>query len=381
MKEMDEKEDCKENLAQLARLAIADRPEDIRLFLARLVRKYRKVDGLFALQLDGILKTKTSRSHPILREKFSSSSNSQSNQTVPIDQDSRLSLLKIYENESIPKPILDDSVEELLRQLIQERRQSAKLNSLGLEPTRSAIFQGVPGVGKTLTARWIASQLNIPLFILDLTAVMSSLLGKTGNNLRSVLDFAKEQKCILLLDEIDSIAKRRSDDSDIGELKRLVTVVLQEVDAWPSTGFLLAATNYPDLIDPALWRRFDLVVNFTLPDQDARKTAILRFLDSDLPQLSEWVEILTLVTRGYSFSDLERTIQRLRRGMALGIDSSSALIEATFFSSLSGLDKKERIEIASLLARDTKLSQHKISNITGVSRDTIRKYSSVNNEE
>ena len=131
---------------------------------------------------------------------------------------------------------------------------------MGLSPTRSAIFVGPPGVGKTLTARWLASQLGVPLYVLDLTAVMSSLLGRSGTNLRAALDFAKRSPCVLLLDEIDAIAKRRSDDTDIGELKRLVTVILQEVDEWPATGLLLAATNHAELIDPALWRRFDLVI-------------------------------------------------------------------------------------------------------------------------
>jgi hypothetical protein len=93
--------------------------------------------------------------------------------------------------------------------------------------------------------------------VLDLIVVMSSYLGKTGNNLRSALDHAKANEAILLLDEIDAIAKRRSDESDVGELKRLVTVMLQEVDDWPDTDLLLAATNHPELVDPALWRRFD----------------------------------------------------------------------------------------------------------------------------
>ena len=139
---------------------------------------------------------------------------------------------------------------------------------------------GPPGVGKTLTARWLAAQLKVPLYVLDLTAVMSSLLGKSGN-LRAAIDFAKREPCVLLLDEIDAIAKRRSDDSDVGELKRLVTVILQEVDEWPASSVLLAATNHPELIDPALWRRFDLVVQFKTPDEQAVKEAIKRFLGPD----------------------------------------------------------------------------------------------------
>lgn len=136
-------------------------------------------------------------------------------------------------------------------------------------------------MGKTLTARWLAAKLEVLLYVLDLTAVMSSLLGRSGNNLRTALDFAKRSPCVLLLDEIDAIAKRRSDDTDIGELKRLVTVILQEVDEWPATGLLLAATNHPELIDPALWRRFDLVVEFKMPDIAAIRVAVKQFLGPD----------------------------------------------------------------------------------------------------
>ena len=84
-------------------------------------------------------------------------------------------------------------------------------------------------MGKTLAAKWMANELKIPLYTLNLAAVMSSYLGKTGNNIRRVFEFASKSPCILLLDEFDAIAKKRDDDSDVGELKRLVTVLLQEI--------------------------------------------------------------------------------------------------------------------------------------------------------
>lgn len=228
-----------------------------------------------------------------------------------------------------------------------------------------------------MTARWLASQLGVELYVLDLTAVMSSLLGRSGNNLRAALDFAKRTPCVLLLDEIDSIAKRRSDDADVGELKRLVTVILQEVDEWPPTGLLLAATNHPELIDPALWRRFDLVVEFKLPELPAVKTAVKRFLGPDFALFGRWLDILAFAFSGESFSDIERDIQRFRRAVALGTASDAELIEEFIKSRALSLDHQGRIDMAILLAEQTRLSQHAISDITGVSRDTIRKYTGV----
>ncbi|MCC7136401.1 MAG: AAA family ATPase [Nitrosomonas sp.] len=363
------------DLAQLIRLALAEQTEDVRLFVARLVRKYRNTDPELAEQMDLYLRAKAPRSSTPLRK--AAAQPVLPTQTLPVDDESRLSLLKVFKDEpSREQPLLSLDLEETLSQLIQERRQTERLASMGLSPTRSAIFVGPPGVGKTLTARWLASQLGVPLYVLDLTAVMSSLLGRSGSNLRAALDFSKRDPCVLLLDEIDAIAKRRSDDADIGELKRLVTVILQEVDEWPATGLLLAATNHAELIDPALWRRFDLVINFKAPAMPAVKQAIKRFLGQDYALFGRWIDILAFVFNGESFSDIERDLQRFRRAVALSTASDADLIEEFVKSRALVLERQGRIDLAVLLAKQTRLSQHTISDITGVSRDTIRKYTS-----
>lgn len=371
---LDEMNEVQSDLAQLIRLALAEQTEDVRLFVARLVRKYRNTDPELAEQMDLYLRAKTPRSSAPMRKVAQPALPSQ---TLPVDDESRLSLLKVFKDDpSREQPLLSLDLEETLSQLIQERRQTERLASMGLSPTRSAIFVGPPGVGKTLTARWLASQLGVPLYVLDLTAVMSSLLGRSGSNLRTALDFSKRGPCVLLLDEIDAIAKRRSDDADIGELKRLVTVILQEVDEWPATSLLLAATNHAELIDPALWRRFDLVINFKAPEMPAVKQAIKRFLGQDYALFGRWIDILTFVFNGESFSDIERDLQRFRRAVALGTASDADLIEEFVKSRALVLERQGRIDLAVLLAKQTRLSQHTISDITGVSRDTIRKYTS-----
>ncbi|MDR1423864.1 MAG: ATP-binding protein [Azoarcus sp.] len=370
---LDETNKISSDLAQIVRLALAEQTEDVRLYVARLVRKYRTTDPELAEQLDRYLRTKAPRSGAPLRR---ATQPAQPGQALPVDDESRLSLLKVFKD--VPDretPLLSQDVEENLLQLIEERRQSKRLAASGLSPTRSAIFVGKPGVGKTLTAHWLATRLKVPLYVLDLTAVMSSLLGRSGSNLRAALDFAKRSPCVLLLDEIDAIAKRRSDDTDIGELKRLVTVILQEVDEWPATGLLLAATNHPELIDPALWRRFDLVVEFKLPDMMSIKAALKQFLGPDFGLFGRWIDILAFAFNGESFSDIERDIQRFRRAIALGTASDADLIEEFVKSRAVALDRQGRIDLAVLLAKQTRLSQHTISDITGVSRDTIRKYS------
>lgn len=369
---MDEMKEEQSDLAQMVRLALAEQTEDVRLFAARLVRKYRGTAPDLAEQLELFLKSKPARSVSPMRKL---SPPPQATQAMPVDDESRLSLLKVFKDAPTKDaPLLSSDVDDVLGQLIAERRQSDRLRAIGLAPTRSAIFVGPPGVGKTLTARWLAAQLKVPLYVLDLTAVMSSLLGKSGANLRAAIDFAKREPCVLLLDEIDAIAKRRSDDTDVGELKRLVTVILQEVDEWPSSSVLLAATNHPELIDPALWRRFDLVVQFKTPNAQDVKKAVKRFLGPDYPLFARWIDILVFAFAEHSFSDIERDVQRFRRAVALGTSTDADLVEDFMKARALALDRQGRIDLAVMLAKQTRLSQHAVSDITGVSRDTIRKY-------
>lgn len=369
---MDEKLEMRNDLAQVIRLALSERTEDVRLFTARLLRKYRQSDPELAEQLDGSLRRRPASASGVLR---SGAESEASSQVPPVDDESRLALLRLFQDEPDREPpVLGEQVEATLNQLIEERQQMRHLASLGLSPTRSAIFVGRPGVGKTLTARWLAARLGVPLYVLDLTAVMSSLLGRSGTNLRAALDFAKRTNCVLLLDEIDAIAKRRSDDADVGELKRLVTVILQEVDDWPETGLLLAATNYPELIDPALWRRFDLIVEFKMPDDRAIGEAVRRFFGPDTSTFGPSVETLEIALRGKSFSDIEKEIQRMRRVVALGRATAQDVVTDSIRAQASDLSRQERMELAIRLHSNGTMSQHVISAITNVSRDTIRKH-------
>ncbi|MBY0341164.1 MAG: ATP-binding protein [Rhodocyclaceae bacterium] len=366
--------EVEKDFANLARLAASDSLEDTRLLLARLVRKYRQQRPELAALLDQSLKASQTRSvgNNVLRRDISPPAGEAN---LPVDGDSRLALIRVFDDrKGLVAPILPPNVQDAIGAIIQERKESSRLAAHGISPTRSAILVGPPGVGKTLSARWIASALDKPLWVLDLTAVMSSLLGKTGNNLRAALDHAKTHGAVLLLDEIDALAKRRSDESDIGELKRLVTVMLQEVDQWPDSGLLLAATNHPELVDPALWRRFDLVLKFEAPDAAAIAMAIERFLGEDLKVFAPWLDVLAAGMQGQSLSDVERSINTLRRGHVLQTAPAEKLISGAIGQRQESLSKAERLQLAIELARAGQHTHVQISQMTGVARDTIRKH-------
>lgn len=353
-----------EDFIQLARTALAGRSQDIQLLIHRASKKYNEALPQMTEALLALLKESPSRSSPLRK---------QIDIPLPVDLDSRLQLLRIEMDTPEYEPILSDENEAILKQVISERQNSNALFKLGLHPTKSMLFTGPPGVGKTMAAKWIASQLKRPLLILDLAAVMSSYLGRTGNNIRYVLDYAKNMECVLLIDELDAIAKRRDDNSEIGELKRLVTVLLQEIDDWPPTGLMLAATNHPGLLDPAIWRRFEVVLKFNLPQRTQIETQIKRLLKDKIENVDLWGNIISYTLSGKSFSEVERQVTFLRKTSAI---SNKPLIEGiqSIIVSNDDLTHHQKVELACKLEEAGIVSQRHAYEITGISRDTIRKY-------
>jgi SpoVK/Ycf46/Vps4 family AAA+-type ATPase len=193
----------------------------------------------------------------------------------PTDIDAGLALLRIHSADDAPEPILAKSVSEAVERFLRERLESDCLLREGFGPPRTLLLKGAPGTGKTMLACSLARKLKLPLVALDLATSISSYLGKTGSNLRRSLDYARAKPCVLLLDEFDAIGKRRDDSTEVGELKRIVNVLLKELEEWPMHSVLVAATNHPELLDPAINRRFDVVIQLPLPGEIERE-AILK---------------------------------------------------------------------------------------------------------
>lgn len=367
MTQVEENDAVSKELVQLARLALAARRQDVQLFLRRFITRFDQTRPEVTSQLAQLL-----RDSPAPQSPFRGIATAE---PVPVDQDTKLTLIKTeFPVQLEVEPVWSEAITRVLQQIVKERRQEAVLQAQGLVPTRTALFVGPPGVGKTLAAKWLARELDRPLLVLDLASVMSSFLGRTGNNIRFVLDYAKSIPCVLLLDELDSIAKRRDDATDVGELKRLVTVLLQEIDDWPPSGILVGATNHPDLLDRAVWRRFDCIVEMPLPAIDQIQRIVMSHLANADDGARQWGAVLVHLFAGEStsFSDLSRELHRIRREAATDDESLSERIRSCIRDRAGRLPRRAKSTLAMEMIH-VGFSQRQTHELTGVSRDTIRR--------
>ena len=153
--------------------------------------------------------------------------------------------------------------------VVQEHRRRGRLAAHGIAPRNRLLFHGPPGCGKTLTARALGGALGLQVFVVRFDALLGAYLGQTSSRVHDVFRFAAAHECILLLDEIDAIGRRRGHTADVGELDRVVISLMQQLDLLPPAGLIIAASNVPDDLDPALRRRFDLQVEFPAPERQA----------------------------------------------------------------------------------------------------------------
>lgn len=231
---------------------------------------------------------------------------------MPVDSESRLSLadeISLASGEA--EAFLDDGATQAIEEFISYVQAQDLLVADGVGIDASLLLYGPPGTGKTEIARSIALRLRLPLITARVDTLISSFLGSTSKNIRLLFDHVAERRCVLFLDELDALAKIRDDRQELGELKRVVVSLLQNIDVLPSHTVLIAATNHDHLLDPAVWRRFAYRVKIDLPRPAARRAMFAKFLanHTDERDLDRYAK----ASEGLSGSDIKQLSEASRR--------------------------------------------------------------------
>ncbi|HEB77026.1 MAG TPA: ATP-binding protein [Methylothermaceae bacterium] len=163
--------------------------------------------------------------------------------------------------------VLDEHLEYQLKRVIREQRQAERLLSHGLAPRRKLLLVGPPGTGKTLTAAVLAGELGLPLFQVRLDGLITKYMGETAAKLRQVFDATDRTRGVYFFDEFDAIGSQRGLSNDVGEVRRILNSFLQMIEQDESHSLIVAATNHPEILDQALFRRFDDILHYGLPDE------------------------------------------------------------------------------------------------------------------
>ena len=303
--------------------------------------------------------------------------------SLPVDKESRYALVEIEDAIAIPEPILNDYIFGQIVDFIKERELLQHFLQAGITPPNSLLLCGQPGVGKTYIAHWISGQLNLPLVTLDLATSISSYLGRSGQNIRSVFDYAKTQPTVLFLDELDAIAKRRDDSGDLGELKRLVNVLLKELEAFPVTGVIIGATNHPELLDKAIWRRFDRTLEIPMPEIAERRRLLFRHLDDFINEFNkDTIEYVASCTNGINSADICKLCEHIKRQMIVSPDTPQRItVLSELFKIAPPINRDDRIQVCNNLKSEfPSLTLREIAQITHISLASVSRYLSKDKE-
>jgi SpoVK/Ycf46/Vps4 family AAA+-type ATPase len=228
--------------------------------------------------------------------------------TIPVVQpkgDLASLLSVVYSDTRLPNLVLPPALHARLERVLVEQRQQERLRSHGLSPRRKLLLVGPPGSGKTMTAAALAGELKLPLLTIRLDGVITRFMGETAGKLRLIFDAMNATRGVYLFDEFDAIGSRRNSGNDVGEIRRVLNSFLQFLENDESQSLIVAATNHPELLDPALFRRFDDVVEYALPTPKIVERILRTRLQIFDAGSVDWPAVLS-ASEGLSQADVAR---------------------------------------------------------------------------
>ena len=305
----------------------------------------------------------------------------------PVDGESRFPLLERTEiPPSVERHLFSDAQHAFVEDYLSVVRSRSELEKRGVNAGTNLLLYGPPGCGKSHLAAYIAKQAELPMYVARLDGLISSFLGSTAKNIRSVFEFASRTPCVLLLDEFDAIAKLRDDQQELGELKRVVNSFIQNLDSLGRDIIVVAATNHEQLLDPAVWRRFHYLLHIDLPGLEQRE-AFWNLFSEDLDWSPKHLKILADLSEGFSVAAIEAAATRVRQQLVTRQVKPNLHTALTALASLARGQSSTRTPLSSLRLDDPEILEKQLrkrnsrlyslsvaSEIAGISKATMSRH-------
>ncbi|MGF9566639.1 ATP-binding protein [Neorhizobium sp. BT27B] len=250
------------------------------------------------------------------------------NTPVPVDRETAAALADIIFPSDIQSaaPLFNSSVAQAVETIIEEWANFDALAEIDIRPSKTCLMYGAPGTGKTRLALWIAKQLDLPVVLVKLDGLVSSFLGTTARNIGNLFTFANRYRCVLLLDEFDAIAKVRDDPQEVGEIKRVVNALLQNLDVRRDIGFTIGITNHQKLLDPAVWRRFEVQLEIPKPDFWMRQAIASHFMPPvKAPDVH--LRLIAWFTEGSTGAEIESLVRTYKKATTFRDEDKRGLLD------------------------------------------------------
>lgn len=250
------------------------------------------------------------------------------NTPVPVDRETAAALAEIiFPSEIDPTaPLFNATVTRAVGTIVDEWTNLEALSTVDIAPSKTCLIYGAPGTGKTHLALWIANRLDLPVVLVRLDGLISSFLGTTARNIGNLFQFASRYRCVLLLDEFDAIAKVRDDPQEVGEIKRVVNALLQNLDVRKDIGLTIGITNHPKLLDPAVWRRFEVQLEIPKPDFEVRRAIAARFMPP-VKAPDSHLRLIAWFTEGATGAEIEALVRTYKKATTVRENDGRDLIE------------------------------------------------------
>ncbi|WP_235577910.1 MULTISPECIES: AAA family ATPase [Pseudomonadota] len=250
------------------------------------------------------------------------------NTPVPVDRETAAPLAEIIFPAEInaDSPLFNPTVAQAVSTIIDEWTNFEALSAVDISPAKTCLVYGAPGTGKTRLALWIARKLDLPVILVKLDGLVSSFLGTTARNIGNLFTFANRYRCVLLLDEFDAIAKVRDDPQEVGEIKRVVNALLQNLDVRQNIGLTIGITNHPKLLDPAVWRRFEIQLEIPKPDFAVRKAIAQHFMPP-VQAPDSHLRLIAWFTEGSTGAEIEALVRTYKKATTVREEDRRGLLD------------------------------------------------------